>query len=68
MDREVVVSLVALTDTFRYLGDRPYKEVVNLIDQLKHSIRELSYEETTTEEPTTVPDAHSDAIRTGVAE
>lgn len=50
MDREVIVNLTALTDVIKYLGSRPYKEVVDLIDALKRTIREVSTNEPTEQE------------------
>ena len=41
MDREVIIELEALNEAVRYLSNRPYKEVVGLIDSLKASIREI---------------------------
>ena len=39
--REVVVHLEVLNKILGYLAERPYKEVVDLVEQLKTSVKEL---------------------------
>jgi hypothetical protein len=41
MSRKVIVDLNILNSIFSYLSERPYKDVVNLIDMLKNSIEEI---------------------------
>ena len=41
MNREIIVGLGPLNDIVAYLANRPYKEVVDLIDSLKNSIKEV---------------------------
>jgi len=66
MDREVIVSLIALTNTMKYLGERPYKEVVDLIDGLRQTIREVpKNEQTDQEDPEQSPATNPE--RTGIA-
>jgi len=47
MKREVLVDLEALNDITKYMVNRPYKEVVGLLDNLKSSIREIPDEKET---------------------
>lgn len=50
MNREVIVSLDALNRVVKYLVDRPYKEVADLISNLKTTIREIPENEPKKEE------------------
>jgi non-homologous end joining protein Ku len=68
MDRQVLVSLEALNETVRYLAEKPYKEVVDLIDALKNSIREAPSDKTQEEEnkgPNSQPPAETTAVSEG---
>jgi len=47
MKREVIVDLDALNDITKYMVNKPYKEVVGLLDNLKASVREIPDEKET---------------------
>ena len=44
MKREVIVRLNALNEAVGYLSKCPYREVVDIIQNLKESVREIDYE------------------------
>jgi hypothetical protein len=52
MKREVLVDLESLNKVVKYLADRPYKEVVDLVEELRVSIREIPSDEEKTQPET----------------
>ena len=51
MDREVIITLDSLNNAVRYLSERPYKDVVAIINDLKASIREIPDDSEKTPKP-----------------
>lgn len=49
MKKQVIVDLEALNEITLYMANRPYKEVVRLLNNLKDSVREISNEKEETE-------------------